>query len=268
MNHLHRIFAVVLLLATLSGCGNLPGGQRWGDQVRLQPGWDRIGKAAADAAVDPLTWAPLAGAVIFRAGDLDDSLSEWASDNTPVFGSKKSADRAGDYLLGASLVTYGITVLAAPGGDDPGEWMRAKLQRSAVGGAAALGWLGSVSLLKEVVGRTRPDGSDTDGFPSGHVSGATLFSTLSSRNLEALPLSDVQRRAMNVGLAALTTATAWSRIEAEEHFASDVLAGVALGHFLGAFFNHAFLAHDSMAEIRPEIDLAGKTAMFHFTLNY
>jgi membrane-associated phospholipid phosphatase len=34
-------------------------------------------------------------------------------------------------------------------------------------------------------------------------------------------------------------------LEAKKHYPSDVLAGMALGHFLGAFINDAFLGLDS-----------------------
>ena len=36
-------------------------------------------------------------------------------------------------------------------------------------------------------------------------------------------------------------ATAWARVEANQHYPSDVLVGLGLGHFMGSFFTHAFL---------------------------
>ena len=45
-----------------------------------------------------------------------------------------------------------------------------------------------------------------------------------------------------MGIAA---GTAWARIEAGEHYPSDVLVGYALGHFFSAFIQDAFLGLDT-----------------------
>jgi membrane-associated phospholipid phosphatase len=52
------------------------------------------------------------------------------------------------------------------------------------------------------------------------------------------------RLGCRVGFALLTAGTAWARVEAKKHFPSDVLAGIAIGHFIGAFMNDAFLGLD------------------------
>ncbi|MEK9951044.1 MAG: phosphatase PAP2 family protein [Curvibacter sp.] len=44
-----------------------------------------------------------------------------------------------------------------------------------------------------------------------------------------------------LGLDLLAGATAWARVEANQHYPSDMLVGLGLGHFLGSFFTHAFL---------------------------
>lgn len=50
---------------------------------------------------------------------------------------------------------------------------------------------------------------------------------------------------LQIGFTTLTVSTAWARVEAKSHFPSDVLAGMALGHFIGAFINDAFLGTES-----------------------
>jgi membrane-associated phospholipid phosphatase len=85
------------------------------------------------------------------------------------------------------------------------------------------------------------DGSDHLSFPSGDAARAAVLNTLADRNLECLDLPGWTRTSAAVGLYALTATTAWSRLEARRHYPSDVLAGMALGHFFGAFVNDAFL---------------------------
>jgi hypothetical protein len=50
--NLLKISVVSLLLAVLlGGCAPPPGGHLWGEDVTLAPGWSRLAKAAADAAL-------------------------------------------------------------------------------------------------------------------------------------------------------------------------------------------------------------------------
>ena len=46
----------------LAGCGTTRGGHRWADGATLLPSGERLLAAAKAAALDPYTWAPLAGA--------------------------------------------------------------------------------------------------------------------------------------------------------------------------------------------------------------
>lgn len=81
-----------------------------------------------------------------------------------------------------------------------------------------------VASLKSAVGRTRPDGSDTRSFPSGHTSGAFTVSTILAR-----------RHGLAVGIPAfgLATFTAVARMEDNRHYLSDVVAGAAIGIAIG-----------------------------------
>jgi membrane-associated phospholipid phosphatase len=264
-----KISLTLLVLAVLlGGCAPPPNGHLWGKDVTLTPGWSRLGKAAADAALAPETWAPLAGAAVFWAGGLDHSVSDWAMDHHPLFGSQSGARNASDYLLGASMAAYAATGLAVPSGEHPGEWVLNKTKGGVVGIAAFSATEGLTSLHKDASGRKRPDNSDTDSFPSGHASGSAVFTTLASRNLEYLPLSPFQRTVARGGLAALTAGTAWARVEAGKHFPSDVLAGAAIGHFFGAFLNDAFLAPGSPVTLATSVDLPEKRGLITITWRY
>lgn len=237
----------VVFLPLLAGCATLPNGRGWGQDATLCPGWDRVGQAALNAALSPGTWAPAAGAAVFQIGHLDRNLSRWASNNTPIFGSKNNADTASDVLEATSEAAYVITTLATPSGADSGEWAKAKAKGLLVGLAAIGLTEGATDGLKYSTRVTRPDRSGHDSFPSGHASRTAVCYTLASRNLTFLDMPPAARAGLRLGFLTLTAGTAWSRLEAKKHYPSDVLAGMALGHFLGAFINDAFLGADAQS---------------------
>lgn len=42
----------------------MPDGRRWGQDVTLFPGCERLGRAAKKALLDPGTWVPAVGALV------------------------------------------------------------------------------------------------------------------------------------------------------------------------------------------------------------
>ena len=74
--------------------------------------------------------------------------------------------------------------------------------------------------LKSVISKERPDGSDDDSYPSGHTSRAFQGASFIHK-----------RYGLKYSVPAYIGAgfVAYSRIEADEHDAADVLAGAALG---------------------------------------
>jgi membrane-associated phospholipid phosphatase len=79
-------------------------------------------------------------------------------------------------------------------------------------------------ILKHAVGRTRPDGSDSLSFPSGHTSNAFSIATIASHHY-----------GWKAGVPAFAAATAigLSRIERDRHHLSDVVAGATIGFLVG-----------------------------------
>ena len=184
------------------------------------------------AAKSPRTWVPLAGAAVLSIGDLDQSVSDWAADERPLFGS--SAEGVSDDLRNIAVAGALVTALAAPA--DEGRW-----RRIGWGVTALYAQGGVVEGLKDVVERQRPDGSNDRGFPSGHAGVAASAATLGQRNLRVLGMAPGWRRGATIGFDALAVGTAWARVEAEKHHAADVLAGYAIGHFITAFVTEAFI---------------------------
>lgn len=246
-------FCVLLIIlsspAVPAGCGTLPTGRGWGQDATIFPGWHRVGRAALDAALSPATWGPAAGALALQIGDMDERLSDWASDKTPVFGSIEDAKDASDTLRDLALADYLITALATPSGESPGQWAIAKAKGLAVGYVALQSTRNTTFFLKDAVDRTRPDESRDGSFPSNHSSKAAVYSMLASRNIDSLSISESYKTALKVGTFALDIGTAWARVESKKHYPADVLAGMALGHFMGAFFNDAFLGLDQPGQM-------------------
>lgn len=180
-------------------------------------------------------------------GDLDDDLSEWAADNTPLFGG--DAADISDGLKRASTGAYAVTALIAPSGD---HWVVNKVRGVAVGIAA----IGATRLLTDAVkqasSRERPNEEDEQSFPSGHASSAAVHTTLAIQNLDYVDMPVWARRGTRVTLHALAGATGWARVEGERHHVSDVLVGFALGHFIGRFMHETFLESGVMVEVGAE----------------
>jgi hypothetical protein len=237
-------FLLACTITVVSGCGTLPNGRGWGQDATLLPGWRKIGHAALNAALSPATLAPAAGALVFQIDGWDEKVSNWGSRRTPIFGSQAGAHTASDVLESLSTSAYGLTAVATPSGDAPGEWTLAKLKGFTVGGSAIAITYFTSEALQRSTDRQRPNDSGKTSFPSTHSARASVSNILAARNLDFISMPASARLAGKVGLAMLTLSTAWARVEAKEHYPSDVLAGMALGNFIGAFINDAFIGAD------------------------
>ena len=211
MARIVALFICGLLSVLISGCvGGVP--PRWGEDVTLLPGWQRVGTAAAGAFQSPWTWGPALGAAVCGIGNLDSNISTWAQEETPLFGSKRRAEDASDTLLDAARLSWLVTGLVTPG-DSTGEWAWNKTKGFTIDTAAIAMTNMSTSGLKVRTDRLRPDAADRRSFPSGHASGATVAATLAARNLVYLPLTSAEMTSGRIVFASLAAGTGWARIE-------------------------------------------------------
>lgn len=196
---------------------------------------EAVGISAKNALFSPATWAPAAASALFYVSGLDPVVSDWATTHTPLYGSVDAAGRASDFFLKASRYEFYATTALAYATTTP----RPSLAGAAVGiggSYAAVGLTGAATgLLKVGAGRLRPDGSDYRSFPSGHTSMATVYATLACRNAEMIRMPRSARLLFQGAMVGTAVATAWGRVEGAHHYPADVLAGAALGHFVGAF---------------------------------
>jgi len=250
---------IILLTATilLCGCATLTDGRIWGQNATLRPGWERVRSSAVSAARDPWVWGPLIGAAAFQFDDWDRRTSDWARENTPVFGSEHNAEDWSDDLRKASVLAHYVTIAATAGGDDSTEWVVAKVKGIVVQSAAVAATGLVTRQLKTSMDRERPNGLADESFPSGHTSSSAVHTRLASENLQSIDMGQGTRQLLDVGLTALTIGTSWARIEAGWHFPSDTLFSMALGNFIGSFVNDAFLGLEDRKSSVAVVPTAG-----------
>ena len=234
------LLLAVVILWSLSGCGTLPNGRGWGQDAIYPFNPGRIPQAARDAATDLQTWIPLAGAAAIAP--FDHRVSDWARSHTPLYGSHNAASNADTTLLAPLQYEWIATALATPSGDNPTDWIYAKAKGMAVEWGSDIGTANATSFLKREAGRERPDRSDDKSMPSSAASRAFNYTTLSNDNLDDIPaLPGAIRVPMEAGNILTASAIGWARVEAGQHYPSDVLVGAALGHFVTTFVSKAFM---------------------------
>jgi membrane-associated phospholipid phosphatase len=150
--------------------------------------------------------------LVARHGDHEASTASWGNESAYAPGSI-----VGNFAVqtGAAFATYSIgrmthsTKVARVGA----ELFRAQLVSQ-----------GTAQALKFATSRTRPDGSDSRSFPSGHS--ASMFAT-------ATVLQKEYGWKLGAPAYALAGWVAASRVESHKHYLSDVFAGATIGILAG-----------------------------------
>lgn len=238
-------------------------GRTWGEDANLLPSLERIQKAAISAISAPETWIPLSGAFLIHITNSDYQISNWASTHNPVFRSRSNADNFSDYSLYFSRMAYYSSIFLTPGGDNVDVWMVSKIKGAAIGLASTQFNERSVGYIKQKGERLRPDRTDHLSFPSGHTSKVAVHNMLTLRNLENSSFCSCAKTGLHIGISSATFATAWSRIEANRHYPTDVLIGAAIGNFFGSFIHDAFIG----IEHRHDIEFNLSTLENNLTMN-
>ncbi len=108
--------------------------------------------------------------------------------------------------------------------------------------------LGYTELVKELVGRTRPNGQDDKSFPSGHASNAFALAIVADRHY-----------GWKVGVPAYAVAAlvSVSRLQQNAHYLSDIMGGATLGYIVGRSVvrvnNNARCAGNTHVDVSPVV---------------
>jgi membrane-associated phospholipid phosphatase len=188
---------------------------------------------------------------VIAVGGWDQEISDWAVANTPVFGSVENAAKWSGILHAADGVGMIATALSVDADENP--W-RLRGRTLAVEGAAAFTAISLTEGIKYAAGRERPDGSDNLSFPSGHASLTFAYTAACRRNLQATELDRGWRIGLTAGFETLAIGTGWSRIEAQKHYPTDVLAGAALGNYIALLVHDAFLGSSANVSVSLNVD--------------
>lgn len=182
---------------------------------------------AAAQSVSVKWWQPvLAIGAIATASLADRSVNDWVQDHrTPQSDAVAKVFRYG----GEPIVTFGVSggiILAGTlAGRDDVQRSGGRVLLSVVAAGLATG------VLKLGAGRYRPSDTDNpyifkpfsghDSFPSGHTTVAFALATSLS--------NEIHNGWVSAALYTFATGTAWSRLNDEHHWFSDVLGGAAVG---------------------------------------
>lgn len=240
--------------------------------------WQRISDAAERAAKDPLTWGGVSAAALFavNGNKLDRDISNWARENTPVFGSQQKALEASDQLRNAADVGARLTALMVPTEKTGGDWIWGKTKMMLFEAASASLTLNTTGVLKEATDRRRPymEPSTTkarDSFPSAHASTAFNNAALGSLHVQQFDIPPPGRNLLSAGFYTLGAGTAWARVEGGVHYPSDVLFGAALGNFFAISIYDGFIRDmDSADDTIPplQVTVSEETIILNFTKQF
>ena len=128
---------------------------------------------------------------------------------------------AGDngWATASDIGRDGLVIVALGLPTVQGDWQGTKQAAFSIGATSLV-----TTGLKEVVSEERPDGSDDKSFPSGHTS--VSFAAAATLH---------KRYGWEVGIPAHVVAAfvGVARVQADKHFAHDVLVGAAIGEAAG-----------------------------------
>ncbi len=205
---------------------------------------------AAKLLASPARWergdwldAALVGAATGGVFLLDEDIQDFWQDDVRGDGTDDAADvfqafGDGDYLLPGLPALFVVGDVLRHGFGEVEEG--ARIQETALLAAEGIALSTAVSQgIKALSGRRRPFATrdrddfggpdrDDDSFPSGHSTRAWALAAVVASEYRHSP-------AIRVGAYTFATLTSLARINDNEHWASDVVLGGALGYFIGRF---------------------------------
>jgi len=245
-------FFISLCLLVFCSCATTQGERKISVLCSWWPTNDQWYNAVVKAASHPGTWVPMIGTAVIAAGGWDQDISEWAIKERPVYGSQKVAQNASDILVSSAHVGMILSSLAVPSGEDL--WLLSTTKRILLEHVGVFIATSMTDPIKSVTDRNRPNGGKGS-FPSWHATRAAAYVGMGYRNLDAIEVNPAFRYSAQFLFASLVAGTAWARVEAGQHYPTDVLFGAALGNFIAILFHDAFLGQNEQNDISLQTDM-------------
>jgi len=195
-----------------------------------------VSRAFTDALFSPETWIPLGASVASYASGADRKISDWATENTPIFGGITDARTASDNISGLLFISTYTTAAI-----HHSTQQKYSLSTGLTFDTLAIGVNAyQTDNFKRWTDRKRPLSPESDeSFLSGHSSNAHVMGTLSAIHMRHIFRNDPYYSDIASASAYVASgAVAWARVEGGRHYPSDVLAGAALGNFIANFANN------------------------------
>ena len=200
---------------------------------------------------------------MFISTGVDETVSDWAADRRPLFGSTDRAADVSDVLRDSLRTGMFVSSIAVPMPPANDRGNARGLRHMANNLAYQTNRLGT-DELKVAFGRERPNEENNLSLPSGHTSTSFTAAASIEQNFAMADLAANESMALKLGLYGLAGTTAWARLEARKHFPSDVFVGAALGNFLSRFVLGAVLAVSG----EPPMTFEGGADQIVFRLNH
>ncbi len=256
----------IFLLLHLTGCAT-PKQTGWGGEVSLMPGWEKFERAAVNAAQDPGTWVPLAGAALVLASGRDEEWTQEAIRDTPVYGSRIEAGELSDEHTLLLTRLWQASLLLTDSGNE--HWWSNKFKGAVAQQLIVNTSNGATNMLKRLITHREPAEDlahvEYESFPSNHSTPPFTRVALIRRNLRYTPLNDFSRYSVLTASYLLATSIAYSRVEMGLHYFSDQLAGAALGNFIGLLLFDSFFEDESRWELQLNVRPDGEEASAQFS---
>jgi membrane-associated phospholipid phosphatase len=192
--------------------------------IVAQPAQKSFWEHTKEGLSDPLIYSPLVAALALSFTDFDGEFSDYASEETPLFGSIKGAKDYSDNVTFKLLPLYaGLSQyfsLKSKGGGTFYQYV------SFITPALATYLFND--FLKDRTGRLRPDSSNFESFPSSHTAIASSLTGVINFNFQ-----DNEKYSLGVSLfnEIIVASVALARLEAKKHHLTDTLVGYSIGKF-------------------------------------
>lgn len=239
----------LILLFTLTSCSFIQRKGSWGKKAIYPLSLSNLKDAFVKNASSEHFWAPLIGAGVISAADWDQKISNWASTETPIYGSQDNAEDYSNYFDQAlKYEAYG-TIFLTPSWEEDGEWTDYAVNKAK---GTLVVWTSYTqarafnNYIRSFTFRERPNHANNESFPSGHATTLSAGRNISNKNLSTVRMNEDLRKTVYILNTTAAAGGMWARVEGQRHYPTDVLVGYSLGHLVSGFL------YDFLMNLEPE----------------